>query len=261
MLLDAGTHHNLTPEDEALLIALRLATKIPPVIPAQAGIHLLFKKERWIPDEDLQPNAMRLGKPSSGMTIPFCFPFCGETMTDDNTTHLKLITAPASEPLSVAEAKLFLRIEHTADDALVTRAIAASREAAEQYLRSALLPQIWEYTVANPYRCEVRLPFGPAQSITSIVATDSAGEENTLDSDTYKLSVDGSMVLFVNTPSSEKIAIRYSASVASDAATLPALIKQGMLHHIAAMLEQREGIVPLPMQSIACYMPYRKMSL
>ncbi len=182
-------------------------------------------------------------------------------MTDDITTVLKLITAPASEPLTVAEAKQFLRIEHTADDALITQAIRAVREAAEQYVRCALLPQTWEYTVANPYRCEVRLPFGPAQSIASITATDSAGAVSTLAASSYSLSVDGSMVIFVTTPSAEKIAIRYSASIAADASTLPALIKQGMLHHIAAMLEQRDGGVAMPMQSIACYMPYRKMML
>jgi hypothetical protein len=69
------------------------------------------------------------------------------------------------------------------------------------------------------------------------------------------------MVLFTNAPSAAKLAIRYSASIAADAATLPALIKQGILHHIAVMLEQRDGVVPLPMQAIACYMPYRKVAL
>ena len=182
-------------------------------------------------------------------------------MTDDLSTQLTLITAPASEPLSVAEAKLFLRIEHSADDALITRAIAAAREAAEHYVRAALLPQTWEYTVANPYRREVRLPFGPAQSITSITATDDTGAASTLATTQYALSVDGSMVMFTTTPSAARLAIRYSASMAANAANLPALIKQGMLHHIAAMLEQRGGTVPLPMQSIACYMPYRKVAL
>lgn len=195
------------------------------------------------------------------LAAPFPFPLCGDSMSDDHSTKLQLITPPASEPLSLAEVKTFLRIEHTADDALITRAIAAAREAAEQYLRCALLPQTWDYAVANPYRCEVRLPFGPAQSVTSITVTDSEGNVSTLDSDVYSLSVDGSMVLFVTTPSAEKLVVRYSASIAADAATLPALIKQGMLHHIATMLEQREGVVPMPMQSIACYMPYRKVAL
>ena len=182
-------------------------------------------------------------------------------MSEDPTSSLRLITAPANEPLTVAEGKAFLRIDHTADDALVTRAISAARQAAEQYLRCALLPQTWEYTAANSYRGEVQLPFGPARSVTSIIATDSNGETRTLENSDYKLSVDGSRVMFVRPPSCATLAIRYSASIADDTATLPALIKQGILHHVAAMLEQRDGVVPLPMQSIACYMPYRKVSL
>lgn len=182
-------------------------------------------------------------------------------MSDDTSSSLKRITGPASEPLTLAEAKAFLRIEHSADDAVITRAVAAAREAAEQYLRSALLPQTWEYTIANPYRCEVQLPFGPAQSITSITATNNAGTTSTIDSGQYSLSVDGSRVMFTTTPSAAKLAVRYSASMASDVATIPALIKQGILHHVAAMLEQREGAAPMPVQAIACYMPYRKVML
>jgi uncharacterized phiE125 gp8 family phage protein len=186
---------------------------------------------------------------------------CGDIMSEDLTSSLTLIAAPTAEPLTLSEAKSFLRIEHGADDALVTRAIAASRQAAEHYLRSALLPQTWEYRIGRTYRCEVRLPFGPARSITSITATDDGGESQILDVSGYKLSVDGSRVMFASAPACAVLAIRYTASMADDADTLPALIKQGMLHHIAAMLEQREGSVPLPMQSIACYLPYRKIGL
>lgn len=87
------------------------------------------------------------------------FTICGEPMTDDRSTALILITPPASEPLTLAEAKVFLRIEHAADDALITRAVAAAREAAEHYLRCALLPQTWEYIVAIRIaaRCDCRL--------------------------------------------------------------------------------------------------------
>lgn len=220
--LKAGLHDDLASEDEAALIALRRATNHP--------------------------------TPHSGEAM------FNDTCTDSSDS-LRLITPPASEPLTLAETKSFLRIEHDADDDAITRAIAAAREAAEQYLRAPLLPQTWEYTLANPCRAEVRLTFGPAQSITSVTVTDSSGATSTIDSAHYRLSVDGGMVIFLNRMTSSKLAIRYSASIAADADAVPALIKQGMLHHVAAMMEQREGLAPLPMQSIACYLPYRKISL
>ncbi|MEJ0009857.1 MAG: phage head-tail connector protein [Alphaproteobacteria bacterium] len=179
----------------------------------------------------------------------------------DQTDALKLITPPASEPLSLTEAKSFLRVEDTSQDDVITRAITAARQAAEQYLRCALLPQTWEYAIANPLRTEIRLPFGPAQSITGVATTDESGATATLAGSAYRLSVDGGLVIFLQRLRCVSVAITYSASIAADADAVPALIKQGMLHHVAAIFEQRDGNAGLPMQSIACYMPYRRISL
>jgi hypothetical protein len=50
----------------------------------------------------------------------FHFPF-GVSMSDDTTSALRLVTPPASEPLTLDHAKAFLRVEHTADDDAITR--------------------------------------------------------------------------------------------------------------------------------------------
>ena len=182
-------------------------------------------------------------------------------MSDDKSFALRLVTAPAIEPLTLAQAKTFLRIEHTADDDAVTRAITAARQAAEHYLKQALLPQTWDFTQANPPATKSRLPFGPAQSITSITLTTEAGVTSTMNAANYRLSVGGSSVLFNPAISIETMTIRYVAGMGTVAADVPALIVQGMLHHIAIILENRDGAVPLPMQSITCYLPYRRISL
>jgi len=185
----------------------------------------------------------------------------GACMSPDVSYALRLVTPPAAEPLTLSQAKAFLRIEHSADDAAITTAIAAARQSAEQYLRIALLPQVWDYVRANPCEAVLRLPFGPAQSITSVTLTNELGESGTMDDALYRLSADGCSVLFGNVPLTEKLAVRFSASSYATAADIPAMLVQGMLHHIAVMVEQRDGAAALPVQSMQCYAPFRKVAL
>lgn len=182
-------------------------------------------------------------------------------MNDDHSSSVRLVVAPSEEPLTVSQAKTFLRIEHTADDDAISRAITAARLSAEQYIRSVLLPQTWEYSVGNPACPKVYLPWGPAQSITSIVATAENGTSTTLDAGRYRLSVDGYAVLIEPFSSVDMLTIRYVAGLANSVSQLPASILQGMLHHITVMLENRNGNTPLPMQAIACYEPFRRIAL
>ena len=185
----------------------------------------------------------------------------GVSMSDDYSSALRLVTPPSSEPLTLAQAKSFLRIEHTADDDAITRAISAARYFAEQYLRLALLPQTWDYTKANPQSCTLRLPFGPAQSIASVTLVAANGTTTTMNAANYRLSMDGFAVIFSATPTAENVVVRYVASTAATASDVPAPILQGMLHHVAVMMETRDGAVPLPVQSVNCYQPFRRVSL
>lgn len=53
------------------------------------------------------------------------------------------LTAPAVEPLSVADAKTFLRVEHGDDDAIIAALVAAARHHVEALTRSGLITQTW----------------------------------------------------------------------------------------------------------------------
>ena len=182
-------------------------------------------------------------------------------MSDDQSASLRLITPPASEPISLASAKLFLRIEYSTEDEVVTRAITAARVAAEQYLGLALLPQTWDYAIANPAPTSLALPFGPAQSLTSLTLTTEAGASSTMNAANYRLSVDGWTIFFDPSLSIERLTVRYVAGIATSAAEIPTDIIQGMLHHIAAMIAARDGSAPMPAQSVVCYRLHRRVRL
>jgi uncharacterized phiE125 gp8 family phage protein len=57
-----------------------------------------------------------------------------------------LLSGPAVEPVTLAEAKLFLRVEHDDDDDLIAPLVAGSRIHVESQTRRALISQIWRLT-------------------------------------------------------------------------------------------------------------------
>ena len=63
-----------------------------------------------------------------------------------------LLTAPAIEPLSLAEAKAFLRVETSDDDEVIGALIAGSRIHVEAQTRRALITQSWRISRSTPGR-------------------------------------------------------------------------------------------------------------
>jgi uncharacterized phiE125 gp8 family phage protein len=57
---------------------------------------------------------------------------------------LQLVTPPAEEPVSLADAKLHLRVDFTDDDALITALITAARQAAETITGRQIVTARWK---------------------------------------------------------------------------------------------------------------------
>jgi uncharacterized phiE125 gp8 family phage protein len=99
----------------------------------------------------------------------------------------RLITPPVLEPLTLAEIKADMRIDHASDDATLTRNMAEAREWIERRLQTKLLTQTWEYIFDAFPTNEIRLPFGPVQSIVQIAYDDGLGVEQILSEGDYYL--------------------------------------------------------------------------
>ena len=104
--------------------------------------------------------------------------------------RLVLVTPPASEPLTVAEAKAHLRVFHSGDDDVIEDMITTAREAVETYLGRALITQTWALKDDD---CEAsyRLPKAPLASVASITYVDSNGTTQTLATDQYVVLASG----------------------------------------------------------------------
>lgn len=98
---------------------------------------------------------------------------------------LTLVTAPAVEPISLAEAKLHLRVDVDDENGLIQGLIVAARQYAETYTGRAFLQQTWDQT-RDAFPCGVwLLPLPPVTSVTSITYLDTAGASQTWDSANY----------------------------------------------------------------------------
>jgi len=181
-------------------------------------------------------------------------------MTTQPRVTVERITAPAVEPLQLAEVKLYLRVEQETEDALLTSLIAVAREAAEAFTGRSLITQSLRQRVYAPVCGIVSLLKGPVQSIQTVEAVH-AGEAVTLDPETYRLHGSRNLLQLLTLPYAEEIVVTYVAGYGDASADVPSLIRQGMLQHIALMYENREASPAVPELARALYQPYREMRL
>lgn len=173
---------------------------------------------------------------------------------------LTLVSGPAAEPLTAAEAKAWLRVTGSSEDTLISSLIVAARELVEKYLERDLVERTWDWSIDGfPYSENAfELPRTPVQSITSITYVNGDSPEPTLATTVYGLDngvAPPLVYLLYNQqwPAARfernAVTIRFVSGYASDgspidyAANIPEPIKHGMLMLIADMYRNREAQV------------------
>jgi len=176
---------------------------------------------------------------------------------------LTRVTAPAIEPITLDEAKLYLRIDNTDNDTLVNDLIVAARMIAESWLKVSLISQAWKLAYDYGIPNSVWLPMGPVNAITSVVVINRDGSTQAADSGSYYLNAAQNALVLDSVQIGFQIQITYAAGYGDDATTIPKPIKQGMLAHIAALYDSRgeAGEMDLPQQTVALYTPFREVRL
>lgn len=101
---------------------------------------------------------------------------------------LTLITPPADEPITLAEAKLHCRIDSDAEDVLLMTLIRSARMRAERCTGRAIPAQTFKQTFNSFPDWYFSLARPPLISVTSIVYTSTAGVLTTLSSALYRVS-------------------------------------------------------------------------
>lgn len=170
----------------------------------------------------------------------------------------KVTSGPASEPVSLAEAKAHLRVESgvTADDSYITNLITAARIEVENYCNRALITQTIEevydgFPITSPVRYNNRLylSINPVQSVTSVTYKDESGTQTwgpgdyatELVSEPAQITpvYGGTWPVTVEIPAAVKVT--YEAGFGDDADNVPEAIKQSMLLMISQWYQYRDN--------------------
>lgn len=165
---------------------------------------------------------------------------------------LQVTTPPATEPVTLAEAKAHLRLETTADDTYVTSLITLARQFLETLANRAFITQTLTMTFACwPTGSFIKLPRAPALNITSIQYLDSAGVYQTLSPSNYVLDANkspGEVWLASNgswptlsLAHPQNIKIIYTAGYGAAASAVPEAVKHAIKFQVAEYYENREG--------------------
>lgn len=188
--------------------------------------------------------------------------------------RLDLVTAPSIEPVTLTEAKDFLRVTGSDDDTLITNLIIAARTNAESFTRRAFITQTWKLFMDNwptttkntswwdgvkqlpilvlAGKQDVLIPKAPLSSVTHVKTYDDADSATTFASSNYYVSTysgdfaqNGRVVLRDNAswPTFERnadgIEIQFVAGYGATAADVPYQIKQSILQEVSTMYETR----------------------
>lgn len=161
-----------------------------------------------------------------------------------------LLAGPAEEPVSLGQAKAFLKVDDSAEDGLIGTLIAAARLHVESVTGRALLAQSWRAVLdAWPANGWVKLPVGPLISITAVTAFDEDGDAHEVPLTQFSSALDRLNVPLglVGMPpllqERQGIEIDYVAGFGTAPDDVPADVRQAMLVLVGYWFEHRDAVI------------------
>lgn len=165
---------------------------------------------------------------------------------------LTRLAGPEQPAVSLAEAKLHLRVDHDVEDSLIERIIRAATERAEEIQGRAFVTQTFRLGLPRfPRGRVIYLPRPPLQSVEQITYLDPAGEEQTLSPDTYRADPDavpGRVILRrgaawpETADEPDAVRITYVAGYGDTGAAVPEETRAAILLFVGHLYESREAI-------------------
>jgi uncharacterized phiE125 gp8 family phage protein len=185
-----------------------------------------------------------------------------------------LLTGPALEPVSLAEAKAHLRVEHDDEDAEILALVAGARIHIEAQTRRALITQTWRL-VRDAWPVDGRIAVLPAplRELLAARVVMRDGSAQTIDLDRFTLDQAGAPAMLAFAPSTlpgsdrpvAGIELDVEVGYGDDADDVPQPLRQAILKLVAHWYENRglagDRAAVLPLTIGALIAPYRVLAL
>jgi uncharacterized phiE125 gp8 family phage protein len=154
-----------------------------------------------------------------------------------------IVTPPATEPVSVAEAKEHLRVTYADEDGLIATLIAAARLRVEQAAGLALITQTVAEALAWPLVGAHALAIAPVVGLVS-ASIRNGGTQQALSLDGFVLHPEGLRARVswsgAAPPLGDSVRLEYQAGFGAAAAQTPATIRLAILESVAECFASRE---------------------
>jgi uncharacterized phiE125 gp8 family phage protein len=162
-------------------------------------------------------------------------------------------TAPAAEPVSTTEARLHLKVETNADDALIDDLITEARQYVENQTGRQLIDATWKmYLDGFPADAEIVLPKPPLDSVTLVQYVDTDGDTQTLAATEYQVTTADEPARIVEAydktwpdtrTQPDAVIVTYKSGYGTTGSTVPVAIRNAMKLFIAHRYEFRQPVV------------------
>ena len=177
-----------------------------------------------------------------------------------------IVTPAALAPAALVELKEWLGITTSGDDPQLTALLRMAIELCEDFTGTMPLMQVCE-EVLPVTTSWAALATRPVQAITGVEGIPAEGARFALPVANYAIELDtdgGGRVLVSNSGTAGRIAVRFTAGLAADWASLPEALRHGVLRLAAFQFRSREddsaGSLP-PAAVAALWRPWRRLRL
>ena len=155
---------------------------------------------------------------------------------------IKILVEPDNEPVTLAEAKVWMRVDQSIEDSLINGLIRTARMHIEAIIGRAMITQtIQQTSTAQTNTGIIDLLIAPVQSVLIVAKINADGSENILAVSDYQVDIDNNRIAVGIIETGSAFRLEYIAGYGALASSVPEALRTAILSQTARLFEHRDG--------------------